>query len=116
MKGNPAADALARDPQRLMIWVIAIFGMIAFRSAMGRASLHRTHAALPAVAQEEEPDSGEGEMADEQEARLRGLADDDATRASAWGDYNEDGFVDLYVANYIDCTIEDVLAALDATA
>jgi hypothetical protein len=45
-----AADGLARDPQRLMIWIIAIFGMIAFRSAMGRASLHRTHAALPAVA------------------------------------------------------------------
>jgi len=44
------ADALARDPVRLMMFLIAIFGMIAFRSAMGRASLHRTHASLPAVA------------------------------------------------------------------
>ena len=44
------ADGLARDPVRLMMFLVAIFGMIAFRSAMGRASLHRTHAALPAVA------------------------------------------------------------------
>jgi hypothetical protein len=44
------ADALARDPVRLMMFLVAIFGMIAFRSAMGRASLHRTHASLPAVA------------------------------------------------------------------
>jgi hypothetical protein len=44
------ADGLARDPVRLMMFLIAIFGMIAFRSAMGRASLHRTHSSLPAVA------------------------------------------------------------------
>lgn len=44
------ADGLARDPVRMMMFLIAIFGMIAFRSAMGRASLHRTHASLPAVA------------------------------------------------------------------
>lgn len=43
-------DALARDPVRLMWVVVSIFGLISFRSAMGRASLHRTHVVLPAAA------------------------------------------------------------------
>ncbi len=44
------ADGLSKDPVRMMMFLVALFGMIAFRSAMGRASLHRTHASLPAVA------------------------------------------------------------------
>ncbi len=43
------SDALARDPVRLLWVVIAIFGIVSFRSAMGRASLHRTHVVLPAA-------------------------------------------------------------------
>lgn len=44
------ADALARDPVRLMWLLIAVFGLVAFRSALGRSGLHRTHAVLPAAA------------------------------------------------------------------
>ena len=40
-------DALARDPARLSVVLIALFGLISFRVALGRSSLPRTLAVLP---------------------------------------------------------------------
>ena len=42
-------EALARDPARLTLVLIAIFGLIVFRVALGRSSLPRTLAVLPAA-------------------------------------------------------------------
>ncbi len=45
-----ALRALSRDPQRLAVFLTALFGLIAFRSALGRSSLQRVHGVLPAAA------------------------------------------------------------------
>jgi hypothetical protein len=45
-----ALDALARDPARLALLLTAVFGLIAFRSALGRSSLARTIAVAPPAA------------------------------------------------------------------
>ena len=42
-------EALARDPARLALVLIATFGLISFRVALGRSSLPRTLAVLPAA-------------------------------------------------------------------
>lgn len=42
-------EALARDPARLALVLIAIFGLISFRVALGRSGLPRTFAVLPAT-------------------------------------------------------------------
>jgi hypothetical protein len=42
-------EALARDPARLALVLIALFGLISFRVALGRSSLFRTLAVLPAA-------------------------------------------------------------------
>jgi hypothetical protein len=45
-----AAAALARDPERLALVLVAVFALISFRSALGRSSLHRSVAcAAPAA-------------------------------------------------------------------
>jgi hypothetical protein len=44
-----AAQALARDPARLSLVLIALFGLLSFRAAMGRSSMFRTLAVLPAA-------------------------------------------------------------------
>ena len=42
-------DALARDPARFSVVLIAFFGLLSFRVALGRSSLPRTLAVLPAA-------------------------------------------------------------------
>jgi hypothetical protein len=45
-----AFDRLARDPVRLTLVLTALFGLIAFRSALGRSQLSRTLVILPPMA------------------------------------------------------------------
>jgi hypothetical protein len=42
-------ETLARDPARLSLVLIALFGLISFRVALGRSSMFRTLAVLPAA-------------------------------------------------------------------
>jgi hypothetical protein len=44
-----AREALARDPARLSLVLIALFGLVSFRAAMGRSGMFRTLAVLPAA-------------------------------------------------------------------
>jgi hypothetical protein len=41
------AEGLARDPVRLTVFLLALFGLVSFRSALGRSDLSHVRAAMP---------------------------------------------------------------------
>jgi len=43
-------QGLERDPERLAVFLVALFGLISFRSALGRSDLPHLHAAMPGAA------------------------------------------------------------------